>query len=59
MKTVGELLDELRRFSRTAEVRAWEPGCEDTCERELDDVELQGGRVYLNLGIWRDDPEGH
>jgi hypothetical protein len=29
---------------------------EDYCEREVDDLELQGGRVYLHFGARRDDP---
>jgi hypothetical protein len=29
---------------------------EDYCEREVDELELQGGRVYLHLGVRRDDP---
>jgi hypothetical protein len=29
---------------------AFEAGCEDYCEREVDELELQGGRVYLHLG---------
>jgi hypothetical protein len=29
---------------------------EDYCEREVDEVEWQGGRVYLHLGVRRDDP---
>jgi hypothetical protein len=33
-----------------------EPGCEQSCERELDEVEWQGGRVYIHLGAWRDVP---
>jgi hypothetical protein len=33
-----------------------EAGCEQDCEIELDDVELQGGRVYLHLGVRRDTP---
>jgi hypothetical protein len=31
-----------------------EPGCEQYCERELDEVEWRGGRVYFHLGAWRD-----
>jgi hypothetical protein len=31
-----------------------EPGCEQYCERELDEVERRGGRVYFHLGAWRD-----
>jgi hypothetical protein len=30
--------------------------CENDCEREIDEVEWQGGRVYLHLGARRDDP---
>jgi hypothetical protein len=30
--------------------------CEDYCEREVDELELQGGRVYLHLGARRDEP---
>jgi hypothetical protein len=33
-----------------------EPGCEQYCERGLDEVEWQGGRVYIHLGAWRDGP---
>jgi len=29
---------------------------EDYCEREVDELELQGSRVYLHLGARRDDP---
>ena len=39
-----------------AEVLAFEAGCEDYCEREVDELELQGGRVYLHLGPRRDEP---
>ena len=35
---------------------AFEAGCEGYCEREADEVELQGGRVYLPLGARRDEP---
>jgi hypothetical protein len=41
---------------RDAEVLAVEAGCDQYCEIELDDVELQGDRVYLHLGIRRDTP---
>jgi hypothetical protein len=37
---------------RDAEL-AFEAGCEDYCEREVDEVEWQGGRVYLDLGVRR------
>jgi hypothetical protein len=33
-----------------------EAGFEDYCEREVDEVEWQGGRVYLHLGARRDNP---
>jgi hypothetical protein len=29
---------------------------EDDCEREVDEIEWQGGRVYLHLGARRNDP---
>ena len=29
---------------------------EDYCEREVDELELQGDRVYLHLGARRNDP---
>jgi hypothetical protein len=51
--TVGELLGRLQRLPRETELLAMEPGCEEYCERE---VEWQGGRVYLHLGVRRDDP---
>jgi hypothetical protein len=54
--TVGELLVALQRLPRDAELLAMEPGCEEYCEREVDEVEWQGGRVYLHLGARRDDP---
>jgi hypothetical protein len=40
----------------TLTTTAIEAGCEDYCEREVDEVEWQGGRVYLHLGVRRDDP---
>jgi hypothetical protein len=55
--TVRELLAELQRLPRDAEVLAFEAGCEEYCEREVDEVEWQGGRVYLHLGARRDDAE--
>ena len=54
--TVREMLAELQRLPRDAELLAFEAGCEDYCEREVDEVEWQGGRVYLHLGARRDDP---
>ena len=54
--TVRELLAELQHLPRHLEVLAFEAGCEDYCEREVDELELQGGRVYLHLGARRDEP---
>jgi hypothetical protein len=54
--TVRELLAELQHLPRDLEVLAFEAGCEDYCEREVDELELQGGRVYLHLGARRDQP---
>jgi hypothetical protein len=54
--TVREFLAELQRLPRDAEVLAFEAGCEEYCEREVDEVEWQGGRVYLHLGARRDHP---
>jgi hypothetical protein len=54
--TVRELLTELHHFPRDLEVLAFEAGCEDYCEREVDELELQGGRVYLHLEARRDEP---
>jgi hypothetical protein len=48
--TVRELLAELQHLPRDLEVLAFEAGCEDYCEREVDELELQGSRVYLHLG---------
>jgi hypothetical protein len=54
--TVRDLLTQLQYLPRDAEVLAMEAGCEEYCERELDLVELEGGRVYLHLGVRRDEP---
>jgi len=54
--TVREMLAQLRYLPRDAEVLAFEAGCEEYCEREVGEVELLGGRVYLHLGAWRDEP---
>jgi hypothetical protein len=45
-----------QRFPRDAGLLAFEAGCEDYCEREVDEVEWQAGRVSLHLGARRDDP---
>ena len=42
--TVRDLLATLQRLPKDAEVLAFEAGCEDYCEREVDEVEWQGGR---------------
>jgi hypothetical protein len=54
---VREFLAELQHLPRDAEVLAFEAGCEEYCEREVDEVEVQGGRVYLHLGARRDDAQ--
>jgi hypothetical protein len=54
--TVREMLTTLQTLPRDAELLAFEAGCEDYCEREVDEVEWQGGRVYLHLGARQDDP---
>ena len=56
--TVRDMLIALQTLPRDAELLAFEAGCEDYCEREVDEVEWQGGRVYLHLGARRDDPSG-
>jgi hypothetical protein len=48
--TVQEMLAELQRLPRDAKLLAFEPGCEDYCEREVNEVELQGGRVPAPWG---------
>jgi hypothetical protein len=48
-------LQQLQHLPKDAEVLAFEAGCEEYCEREVDEVELQGGRIYLHLGVRRDD----
>lgn len=54
--TVREMLTELQRLPRDAELLAFEADCEEYCEREVDEIEWQGDRVYLHLGVRRDDP---
>jgi hypothetical protein len=39
-----------------SELLAFEAGCAEYCEREVDEVEPQGSRAYLHLGTRRDDP---
>jgi hypothetical protein len=47
--TIREMLATLQQLPKDAEVLAFEAGCEEYCEREVDEVEWQGGRVYLHL----------
>ena len=54
--TVRDLLATLQRLPKDAELLAFEAGCEEYCEREVDEVEWQGGRVYLHLGARRENP---
>jgi hypothetical protein len=54
--TVRDLLTALQALPRDAELLAFEAGCEDYCKREVDEVEWQGGRVYLHLGARKGDP---
>jgi hypothetical protein len=54
--TVRDLLAQLQHLPRDLEVLAFEAACEDYCEREVDELELQGGRVYVHLGVRRDQP---
>jgi hypothetical protein len=54
--TVRDLLAALQVLPRDAELLAFEAGCEDYCEREVDELELLDGRVYLHLGARRDEP---
>jgi hypothetical protein len=53
--TVREMVRQLQQLPGDAEVLAFEPGCQEYCEREVDDVEWQGGRIYLQLGARRDE----
>ena len=54
--TVQDMLTALQGLPRDAELLAFEAGCEDYCEREVDEVDWQGSRVYLHLGVRRDEP---
>jgi hypothetical protein len=54
--TVREMLRQLQHLPQDAEVLAFEAGCEKYCEREVDEVEWQGDRLYLHLGARRDEP---
>jgi hypothetical protein len=50
------MLPALQTLPRDAELLTFETGCKDYCEHEVDEVEWQGDRVYLHLGVRRDDP---
>jgi hypothetical protein len=39
-----------------AELLSFGAGCEDSCEREVDEVEWQGGRVYLIDALKKNRP---
>jgi hypothetical protein len=49
------MVAQVKRSPRDAKLLAFEPGCEDYQEREVDEVEWQGGRVNLHLGARRHD----
>jgi hypothetical protein len=57
--TVRDMLTTLQTLPRNAEPLAFEAGCEDYCEREVDEVQWQGGQVYLHLGVRRDNSRQH
>jgi hypothetical protein len=57
--TVRDMLTTLQTLPRNAELLAFEAGCEDYCEREVDEVQWQGGQVYLHLGVRRDNSRQH
>jgi hypothetical protein len=44
--TVRDMLAALQHLPREAEVLAFEAGCEEYCEREVDEIERQGDRIY-------------
>jgi hypothetical protein len=54
--TVRDMLTALQTLPRDAELLAFEAGCEDYGEREVDEVEWQSDRVHLHFGVRRDDP---
>jgi hypothetical protein len=57
--TVRDMLTTLQTLPRDAELLAFEAGSEDYCEREIDEVQWQGGQVYLHLGVRRDNSGQH
>ena len=50
------MLTALQTLPRDAELLAFEAGCEDYCERDVDEVKWRGDRVDLQLGVRRHDP---
>jgi hypothetical protein len=48
--TVRDLLAELQHLPRDLEVLAFEAGCEEYCEREVDELELQGAGFTCTWG---------
>ena len=60
--TVRDMLTTLQTLPRDAELLAFEAGSEDYCEREVDEVDevqWQGGQVYLPVGVRRDNSRQH
>ena len=57
--SVRGMLTTLQTLPRDAELLAFEAGSEDYCEREVDEVQWQGGQVYLHLGVRRDNSRQH
>jgi hypothetical protein len=57
--TVRDMLTTLQTLPRDAELLAFEAGSEDYCEREVDEVQWQGGQVYLHLGVRLDNSRQH
>jgi hypothetical protein len=53
------MLTTLQTLPRDAELLAFEAGSEDYCEREVDEVQWQGGQVYLHLGVRLDNSRQH
>jgi hypothetical protein len=45
-----------RRQPASTQAQAPQAASQFDCEREVDEVEWQGGRVYLHLGTRRDQP---
>jgi hypothetical protein len=52
----SKMLTTLQQLPRDAEMLAFEAGCEDYGKREVHEVEGQGGRAYLHLGVRRAEP---